>query len=226
MQLVIITFCGLIFFPAAAQAQDTVTNDILTTKKFRRGIYSSFRDFRENSPAFMEDFHVEADTGKFDRYHLFLTSKKKKIWNVYGFSDGESIFINAQTYGQKNYFVRLLLLGSICYFEDARAKASIIGSNSFAKGAVWGGIIVGAIVSEAAASNAAKNPGWVIYLPDNDGQPFILDFRTLESILKEKDPSLHKEYKKLDNKKDFKVIMEYVLEFNSRTAAQILREKN
>ncbi|MFM8912011.1 MAG: hypothetical protein ACKOE6_03690 [Flammeovirgaceae bacterium] len=226
MRCLAIAFCAVTSFPCALMSQDSLTNNILTTNKFRKGIYSSFRDFRDNSPTFTEDFHVVSDTGKFDRYHLYSTSKKKKIWNVYGFSDGEGVFINAQTYGQKNYFVRILLLGSICYFEDARAKASVIGSNSFAKGAVWGGFFVGAIVSEAAASHAAKNPGWVIYLPDDDGQPFILDFRTLGSILKEKDHTLFKEYEKLENKKDFKVIIEYVAQFNARIAAQKPTERN
>lgn len=49
MKLLAIYF--LLAVSGNAFAQDSVTNDILTTKKLRKGIYLTFKELKENSPA-------------------------------------------------------------------------------------------------------------------------------------------------------------------------------
>jgi hypothetical protein len=202
--------------PNFCVSQDTITNNILTTKKFVKGIYVTFREFKENSPSILEDFIIKADTSEFERYELLVPNSKKKFRNVCGFSDGESVFINAQTYEQRAYFVKMLILGKITYFEDARAKTKIIGMNNAAVGHLLGGIIVASILYAEAAKRSVKNPGFVVYMPDDDGRPFILETKTLRSILKEGDPELSKNYQEESDKNNHKVLIKYILEFNRR----------
>ena len=181
-------FICLFCFPILAISQDSVTNNILSTKKFRKGIYYSFKEFRDNSPSTTNEFRVEADSSKFDRYKL-LSATNKKIKNVYGFCDGSYLYLNARTYGQGSYFVRILALGKIIYFEDKRGK-----KNAFAN----------------------ENPGWVIYMADETGEPFILDHVTLSSILKEADPQLNQEFKSRKDKNRFDVLVDFMNQFNQK----------
>ncbi len=197
-------------------SQDSTTNNILTTKKFNRGIYVTFKEFKENSPSITDGFIVSADTSKYDRYTLLVPDSKKKFRNIYGFSDGESIYINAQTYEQNTYFVKILMLGKVIYFEDKRAKTKILGMNNGAIGHLLGGMVLAPILYSEAANRSSKNPGFVIYIPDNDGRPFILEKKTLMSILKEGDKELYHRYKLEENKNDFNILMNYLIQFNNR----------
>jgi hypothetical protein len=204
--------------PLFGVSQDSVTNNILTTKKFRRGIYASFKELKENNPSIITEFKVEADSSKFDRYNLY-SSTDKKIKKVYGFCDGEYLYLNAKTYGQGNYFVRILVLGKIIYFEDKRGKRKAVASQmngpAIVGGAI-GGAIAGALVYGSSGTNANENPGWVIYTEDENGEPFILDYVTLSSILQEADPELNRVFKgKKDNGK-FLVLIDFMNQFNQR----------
>ena len=211
-------FICLFCFPILAISQDSVTNNILSTKKFRKGIYYSFKEFRDNSPSTTNEFRVEADSSKFDRYKL-LSATNKKIKNVYGFCDGSYLYLNARTYGQGSYFVRILALGKIIYFEDKRGKKNAF-ANEMSGVAVMGGAIGGALVGAMAYGfgkrNANENPGWVIYMADETGEPFILDHVTLSSILKEADPQLNQEFKSRKDKNRFDVLVDFMNQFNQK----------
>lgn len=209
-------FLFALLLPNFCVSQDPTTNNILTTKKFVKGIYVTFREFKENAPSILEDFIIKADTSEFERYELLVPNSKKKFRNIYGFCDGESVFINAQTYEQSAYFVKLLILGKIIYFEDARAKTKIIGMNNAAVGHLLGGIVVAPFLYAEAAKRSVKNPGFVVYMPDDDGRPFILESKTLRSILKEGDQELNKNYQQEPEKNNHKVLIKYILEFNRR----------
>ncbi len=88
--------------------------------------------------------------------------------------------------------------------------------NNGAIGHLLGGMVLAPILYSEAANRSRKNPGFVIYMPDNDGRPFILEKKTLLSILKEGDKELYYKYKLEENKNDFTILMNYVIEFNKR----------
>lgn len=218
----LLTIYFLLAVSGNAFAQDSVTNDILTTKKLRKGIYLTFKELKENSPANNSPFKVEADTSKFDRYNLY-SHANKKIKNVYGFCDGENVFISAKTYGQGNYFVRILVLGKIIYFEDKRGKKRAIASQANGPaimggvlGGAVGGAIAGALVYSQPGTNVNENPGWVVYTGDENGEPFILDPVTLSSILQEADLELYQDFKSRKDVGKFEVLVEFMNQFNQR----------
>lgn len=211
-------FLLLLLYAQVAFAQDSTTNNILTTRKFRKGLYNSFKEFRDNSPQNI-DFKVEADTGKYERFKLFNTSNKK-IKNVYGFCDGSYLYINAKTYGQGNYFVRILLLGQIVYFEDAKGKSKAMTAESAGTATFFGGAVGLAIVHSSSEKSVKENPGWVVYMADNTGEPFILDPDTLSSIFEEVDHELNLAFKANRNNKKFDVLFDYMNRFNQRHPAK------
>lgn len=200
-------------------AQDSLTNDILTTRVFRKGIYRFADEFRTNSPGETGEFTVKYDTGKYE--HFILYQKGKKVRYMYGFSDGKAVYLNAKVYGQTNYFVRILVLGPISYLEDRKAKESEYLKGALSTpiaGGFVGGAIVGGLASVAAVDYSADNPGWVVYLPDTDGKAYALDRATMESIMTEADPELLKRFEAEEkkSKQSHDVLMKYLLEFNQR----------
>lgn len=218
----LLSICFLLAISGNAFAQDSVTNNILTTKKLRKGIYLTFKELKENSPANNSPFKVEADTSKFDRYNLY-TITNKKIKKVYGFCDGNNIYISAKTYGQGNYFVRMLVLGKIMYFEDKRGKKRAIASQANGPaimggvlGGAVGGAIAGALAYSQPGTNVNENPGWVVYSGDENGEPFILDPVTLSSILQEADLELYQDFKRRKDGGKFEVLVEFMNQFNQR----------
>ena len=220
---VLIAFFNLPLFPALSQDLDTIKDDIVATKIFRYGIYQKFSEFISNSPSITSGFEITTDSGAYIRRRL-KNSKGRIIRDVYGFSDGKNIFLNAKVYGQTSYFIPILALGKITYFEDYVGKANAIASHSDAAafGAMSGGIIGGAIGGAIAYSHgvteAARNPGWIIYLPDDDGYAYALSDKTLISILKTYDKELFEKFKKEKSKSDYHVLMNYMIEFNQRNS--------
>ncbi|MDZ4714467.1 MAG: hypothetical protein SH819_03270 [Cytophagales bacterium] len=194
-------------------AQDSLSNDILSTLKLRKGIYLNVNEFKTNSPSVTDNYEVIPDTGKFDRYWLY--KKGKKVRNVYGYSNGEDIYINAKVYGHSNYFVKILILGPIIYFEDQRHK-----SNKFymqtAMAGVWGGALGGAIVGALASTYGGNNPGFIVYVPDEDGQAYFLNEQSLVSIFTEADQELLKSLNQEKGSKSYKVLLQYLVDFNKR----------
>ncbi len=94
---------------------------------------------------------------------------------MYGFSDGLNIFLNAKVYDQTNYFVPILALGKITYFEDFHGKANAIAYHSgigtagaFA-GDIIGGTVGGVLAYQHRVDAAHRNPGWIFYMTDDDG---------------------------------------------------------
>jgi hypothetical protein len=196
---------------------DSITNDLLTTKKFRRGIFMDYEAFRKNRPTLDKGFKVVADTGKFDRYYL-VSEKGKKIRNVYGFSDGFDLYLNAQVYCDLNYYVKILLLGPLSYFEDKAGKSNALSSHRRAwrvVGFALGGVIGGAVGTLISSGRATGQAGWVIYLDDPDGQAYLFDAKTLLSIFKEKSPALYERLKSEREKGKFEILMQYMEEFNA-----------
>jgi len=205
----------LFFAGVGAMAQnDSISNDILTTKKFRAGIFVTYAEFKANLPSIEKGFSIMADTGKYDRYILHF-DKGKKVRNAYAFSDGKDLFINAKVYDQSNYFVKILFLGPITYFEDKRAKKKTPAS-ALVIGGVLGGAIGGALANAVVGVADPLNPGWIIYLPDEDGEAYVLDKTNLMSIFKEANLDLLKKFKGEKGNNQLEVLLYYVMEFNEQ----------
>ena len=215
-------FVFLLFSNRVAMAQpDSVTSDILTTPKFRYGIYQKFSEFKLNTPSITSGFTIKIDSGDFLRYSLY-DLRGKKIKNVYGFSDGKSIFINAKVYGQSNYFVPFLMLGQILYFEDNVAK---INAYSTQLGLSMYGVAGATVSFFIGQAKANQNPGWVMFFPDNDGNAYMLSRQTMKSILTEYDIELLERYNKEPEKNNYKTLIKYLLEFNQRNKLLEVTEK-
>ncbi|MCE2997674.1 MAG: hypothetical protein ACK5RG_11505 [Cyclobacteriaceae bacterium] len=202
---------------------DSLTDNVLTTKKLRYGIYRTFNEFKSNSPGITSGFTISIDSGEFIRRRL-KDEKEKIIRRVYGFSDGLNIFLNAKVYDQTNYFVPILALGKITYFEDFHGKANSVANHSgigtagaFA-GGIIGGTVGGVIAYQHGVDVAHRNPGWIIYMPDDDGYAYALSKKTLTSILKQYDINLLAEFNREKDQNDFDTLMKYLIEFNRKNS--------
>lgn len=202
---------------------DSLTDNVLTTKKLRYGIYRTFNEFKSNSPSITSGFTISIDSGEFIRRRL-RDNKGKIIRRVYGFSDGLNIFLNAKVYDQTNYFVPILALGKITYFEDFHGKAnaianhSAIGTSGVLAGGIIGGAIGGVLAYSYGQDKAFRNPGWIIYMPDDDGYAYALSKKTLSSILKQYDIKLLADFNREKDQNDFDTLMKYMIEFNRRNS--------
>lgn len=205
---------------ATIAQQDSVTNDIRTTPKFNFGIFEKYSDFKQNKPNITTGFKIRIDSGSaFVRYFL-IDPRGKKIKNVYGFSDGQALFINAQIYGQPNYFVPILMRGEIFYFEDEIGKTNALAANSGA--AYMFGMIGGMTSYLLSAPKASQNPGWIIYFPDEDGYAYALSRKTMKSILKDDNPELLQQFENESGKNQYEVLIKYLNLHNQEAA---LKEK-
>ena len=214
---------GSIVFVFAAlivQGQiDSVTNDILTTKKFRYGIFGNPKEFRENSPSFTSDFRIEIDSSRFQGrkvYHKVLKYNSGEIvTGAYGFSDGTYLYVNARTFDfSQDYFLPVLVLGRVIYFEDFKGAFRIERTGT---GLTWFFGFAGSLMATPIAKQiATENPGWVIYLSDDDGRAYRLGKKTMASILKQHDRELYQKLKTEKNPDDIPTLKNYLLEFNRR----------
>lgn len=210
-------------------AQELPASDLSGTKSFRYGVYVNFMEFRDNAPSNTKEFTVKKNgEGKYLHYLLF-DKRGKPIRDAYGFSDGKTVYVNAanyshmvniassdasaESYRQQFYFMPVLTLGKICYLEDfvARSKAAaqeeIYPIKIFHRG-----------VQEIGEGVAEKNPGWIIYLPDDDGSVRLLDKKTLSSILQKEAPDLYDELEASADNEDYTVLMSFLQKFNAREA--------
>lgn len=178
---------------------DSLTDNVLTTKKLRYGIYRTFNEFKSNSPSITSGFEIFTDSNFPARCKL-KTKKGKIINEVYGFSDGKNIFISTKTYSHTNYFVPILAIGKITYFEDIKGKANSTPAYS------------------QEINNISKNPGWIIYIPDGDGLVYALSRETIYSILKQNDRELSNKFSKENSKDNFATLMNYMIEFNKKNS--------
>jgi hypothetical protein len=115
-----VAFASPVFFLCA---QDSLSNNIVETKKFRYGIFESFNDFKTNTPTITSGFTIKYDSGKYIRATLRY-DKGNKVRRVYAFSDGVNLWVNARIYSDVNYFIPVLDIGPVIYFEDLSEEAT------------------------------------------------------------------------------------------------------
>lgn len=124
--LFVIPLLGISIF---LQAQDVQT--------FERGIYLSFEDYLNNSPSRKDFFQIyeenEMAIGRIRNKSDRIVSGTQQMISIYrlkdkdgkrfkgqkdfwGFSDGNNVYINSATHTKADHFVKLQLIGAICYF--------------------------------------------------------------------------------------------------------------
>lgn len=85
----------------------------------KKGIYSSFEEFKYNSPSLVFDFKFERN----DKNEMLVIPTDtiiddSKIMSAWGISDGDNIYINRRNYSDHGGFTQLDGLGLLCYFSD------------------------------------------------------------------------------------------------------------
>lgn len=102
-----------------------VTNQSLENKSGRKdslkeGLYLSFEGLANNAPYTDSEYDFKPIKKKehIERYQVYHKGRKKRIKDLFGFSDGESIYISAATFTRAQYFVKSKMIGRYIYFED------------------------------------------------------------------------------------------------------------
>ncbi|CAM4204111.1 hypothetical protein [Gillisia hiemivivida] len=103
-----------------------VANNDRTNKKIdfseglKKGLYYNFNNLLSNSPVDTLDYNTKliAETKKLQHYLVHYPNSRKRIKNLFGYSDGENIYLNATNYTQEEYFIKSKFLGKYVYFED------------------------------------------------------------------------------------------------------------
>lgn len=208
------------------------TENVFLTRKLKKGIFFTYQQFKTNSPAETEDFTIKpgsegyfyipstfvnvaqvfpnktgSDTTEL-MFRLYDSRKKnKQIKNAYAFSDGEHVYINTAMYqNHSDYYLKVLDMGRIIYMRDPiMNQATGVGTGLFV-----GGVVGGAI----GYLSANKESRGVIIFSEDDGTPYILNKKTLTSILLNHDPELYKQYQQEQDMGDEAVMEKYVLLFN------------
>lgn len=121
--VIIITLIGVF----TTNAQEFTTNN--SSSNLKRGIYRTFEEFKNNNPS-IELTHkivqIQKNTGgiiekqKTTFYHLHIDKDAaKKIGKVYGFSDGENMYINELNpkLKPKVLFMRVAFIGNYGVLE-------------------------------------------------------------------------------------------------------------
>ena len=101
--------------------------------KPKKGIYRSFQEFRNNSPSITINCQIQKTTkghGFFnatlhETFKLMLKDPKAltKKDSVWGFSDGDSVYVsNNKVYKKRSYYDKLIYLGTYCIFETVETN--------------------------------------------------------------------------------------------------------
>lgn len=147
-----------------------------------KGLYLNFSDLKSNKPKNDISYFTQlvAKDKKTEHYMVYHNGKKKRVKNLFGYSDGENIYLNASRYTQNEYFVKSMLIGRYIYFEDHYSSPA----------AAAGFGLVGTLAS-------MRHTG--IILDTKTGVTSVLNNKNMENLLKDY-PALEEEYAKTDKK--------------------------
>ena len=225
----------IFFFTFVSLTAFAQEENVFLTRKVKKGIYYTYQQFLTNSPPETEDFRCGPIPGTFSymagyviksqpelrpnqtagdttqlMYMLYDSRKKnKRIKNAYAFSDGEHIYINSAMYqSHGDYYLKVLDMGRLIYTRDPIMNQA----SGFGTGAIVGGAI-GGVIGYLSANKESR--GLIIFYED-EGVPFVLNKRTMTSILLNHDPELYELYKQEKDLQDEAVMEKYVLLFNQR----------
>tara|TARA_B100000929_G_scaffold248496_1_gene207528 strand:- start:104 stop:1195 length:1092 start_codon:yes stop_codon:yes gene_type:complete len=142
-----------------------------------KGLYFDFEDIVNNAPKQDLKYRIKTlgENKKSAHYQVLQQEKNKRIKNLFGYSDGQHIYLNSSRYTQSDYFIKSQMIGRYIYFEDQYSSPQAA--------AAFG--LIGAAAS-------TKHTG--IVLDTETGIVRVLNNKNMEDILKEY-PELLNEYR-------------------------------
>lgn len=101
--------CTGAFSQIAGDSLNRKASYIINTNSYKAGIYTSFEEFKYNSPAIVD--HYTSDGKRFwtNRNGLKKKIKRKTIW---GYSDGKHLYV------RWNGYPEITVKGRYCYFQE------------------------------------------------------------------------------------------------------------
>lgn len=165
---------------------------VVFASPLNKGAYRNFKEFKYNSPSITENFTFD---GKRLRFPDSLSNSLKTIKNeIWGFCDGEKIYINHNGYNE------ITMLGRYCYFTDE-------------------GFRIANVVSGGIPMPVPTPYNHEIIINFNTGKTFILNKKLLEQIFETDDQELLKEFSDTKGKK--KKYEEFINKYNTRNKDKI-----
>lgn len=148
--------------PSDMEDKNVINQDFIPKK----GLYMDFEDLLNNTPKQDIAYREKsiAQSKKTEHFQIFQPEKNKRIKNLFGYSDGKNIYLNASRYTQADYFIKSKLIGRYMYFEDQYSNPTAAASFG----------IMGAVVS-------IKYTG--IVLDTKTGVTTVLNNKNMENIL-------------------------------------------
>lgn len=100
------------------------------------GLYYDFEDLLNNTPNRDTKYRTKriAQNKKIEHFQVFQPEKNRRIKNLFGYSDGQHVYLNASRYTVDEYFIKSKFIGRYIYFEDqyssktATAALGLIGT--------------------------------------------------------------------------------------------------
>lgn len=175
--------------------------DLFKAKQPQRGIYYNFNELKTNTPSGTSEFQENSVSGPVITYQIKGGEKNKRIKDAFGFSDGQSIYVNANTYGNGNYYVKVELVGRYLFFRDQG------GSNI----GLGGAIAIGPVAIGTGGGNSIK-----AYILDmENGTVETLNAKTLRLILS-RDRELSQAFEQEKQRNNVGVLYEYIKRYNEK----------
>lgn len=190
--------------------------DIVKCSQPKKGLYRSFEEFRRNSPSITRDFKVVSrkgnkkhEDGGFDIVlNDTLISPRIVHKEMWGFSTGKAIYVNAHNFQRGHGFYELLHIGRYSYVEGTDPMATPTKK-----------------LSGTTASFASRTDNKMGYLLNlNNGKFYLLNQEALEKILFQ-DTALLQQFQQEDKRGDKatrrELMFRYVRLYNERHAQEI-----
>src|SRR5882672_1108607 len=101
--------CVNTFSQIANDSLNRKASYIINAKSYKPGIYTSFEEFKYNSPAIVDHYTFDGKRFWTDRGGEKKKIKKKTIW---GYSDGKHVYV------RWNRYPEITVKGRYCYFQE------------------------------------------------------------------------------------------------------------
>jgi len=190
--------------------------DIVKCSRPKKGLYRSFEEFRRNAPSIIRDFELVNRQGnkkhEEDGFDIVLKdtliSQRVVHKEMWGFSTGKTVYVNAHNFQRGHGFYELLHIGRYSYVEGtdpmARPTKKLSGTTA------------------TFASRTDHKMGYLLNL--NNGKFYLLNQEALEKILSQ-DAALLRQFQQEDKQGDKttrrELMFRYVRLYNERHAQEI-----
>ncbi len=194
-------------FQASSEAEVTIFEDNvvdipLDDETLQKGIYTSFKDLKNNQPSLDLTGNVSASIDQ-NKEQYFLTcpktGKNLKYSYLFGFSDGESIYLNIAKYYKGNHFIKInhfagqFMIGEDVVVDDKKLTAYYNASEE-PSDMTFGAISV--VFDESLSTKKNK-----LLINMNDGSMVVLNNKNFKRLLK-KDKELFRYYQDAEQKNE------------------------